>query len=68
MIFSFQQDFDYSCGVDLHSESFNVYIINLSGQKVQSGKYATVEEEIRKCFWPYQDMSLTRISSKIIVA
>ena len=58
MEFTFQPDFNYSCGVDLHSASFNVYIIDLKGRKIQSGKLSTVESEIRKFFDVYRSMGL----------
>ena len=59
MNFNSQPSFDYCGGVDLHSENFYVYIINREGKKIQSGKVATTNQEIRRYFEPYRDLGLT---------
>lgn len=51
-------EFRYSCGVDLHSESLFVHVIDRKGSKVQSGRLETNETEIRKYFEPYRQLGL----------
>jgi len=51
-------DFNYSCGVDLHSDNFYFHILDRSGKKVFSGKAANDERKIRELFAPYNDLKL----------
>jgi transposase len=59
MNFNNHSDFSYGGGVDLHSENFHAHIVDRrNGKKVQSGKRATREADIRKYFEPFRGLGL----------
>jgi transposase len=45
-------------GVDLHNDSFNVYIVDHDDRKCDSRKVPTLDEEVRKYFEPFREYDL----------